>query len=164
MVDVVRTNALRPQLAGELLALFPSLKRRFQAGIPQQLRDQLASVTSHQLEALGLLMQLRGHEGGASMQEVARIQGCALSTATALADRLIRQGLADRVSDVDDRRVVKIVPTARAVAMLETFAESRLEIALSVLSPLSDDEAVTLIDLLQKLALHEPDAKEGTHG
>ncbi len=121
-------------------------------------------MTSHQLEAVGLLMQLRGREDGASMHEVARMQGCALSTATALADRLIRQGLADRTADVDDRRVVKIVPTDRARALLEKFVESRRQIAVSALQSLSDEEAATLITLLRKLAMAQAEEKELAHG
>ena len=152
MLKAERWSPARSQLALELLEIFPSLKRTFQASIPTELREELAHVTTHQLEALGLLLQLRGHEGGASMQEVARMQGCALSTATALADRLIKQGLAERTADAEDRRVVKIAPTARARSLLEKFIESRRQIALGALEPLDDDEAAALVSLLRKVA------------
>ena len=151
MLDTDRETGVRSRLAVELIELMPGLKKTFQAGIPDPVREELAHVTAHQMEALGLLMQLRGKDGGASMQEVARMQGCALSTATALVDRLIRQGLAERSADVEDRRVVKIVPTERARELLEMFLESRRRIALLALEPLDDDEAATLIRLLRKM-------------
>jgi DNA-binding MarR family transcriptional regulator len=154
----------RTQLASELLTLLPSLKRRLSAGIPLELRHELASVTSHQLEALGVLMQLRGHSGGATMQQVARMQGCALSTATALADRLIKQGLVERTADAEDRRVVKVVPTARAATLLEKFLESRTQIALAALAGLDDDEVATLVALLRKVTLDESHPEEVAHG
>jgi DNA-binding MarR family transcriptional regulator len=152
VLEIESTTDSRARLASELLSLLPALKRTFQRGIPQELHDELANVTTHQLEALGLLMQLRGTEGGASMQEVARMQGCALSTATALADRLIGHGLAERATDLDDRRVVKIRPTARAAELLQRFLDSRRQIALAALAPLSDEDAATLIRLLRQVA------------
>jgi DNA-binding MarR family transcriptional regulator len=163
VLEVDRRSSARSELAAQLLVLLPALKKTFQAGIPVELREQLASVTSHQLEAVGLLMQLRGHEGGATMQEVARMQGCALSTASALADRLIRQGLAERTSDADDRRVVKIIPTDRARELLEKFMESRRQIAMTALAPLDDDEARRLIRLLRKMAMSHVDGEEVAH-
>jgi DNA-binding MarR family transcriptional regulator len=147
----------RTQVAQQLLELLPALKRSFQGGIPLELREELANVTTHQLEALGLLLQLRGQEGGATMHQVAEMQGCALSTATALADRLIKQGLAARTSDAEDRRVVKIVPTERARLLLEKFIESRRQIALTALAPLDDEEAATLVLLLRKMTDSPPD-------
>jgi DNA-binding MarR family transcriptional regulator len=109
-------------------------------------------------------MQLRGHSDGASMQEVARMQGCALSTATALADRLIGHGLAERTADAEDRRVVKIVPTDRARDLMEKFIASRRQIALAALSPLDDDEAAALIRLLRKMAWADVEIDEVAHG
>ncbi|HKR99511.1 MAG TPA: MarR family transcriptional regulator [Candidatus Dormibacteraeota bacterium] len=163
MLEIEPTSAKRAALAADLLSVLPALKRTFQSGIPKELRDELANVTTHQLEALGLLMQLRGTEGGATMQEVARIQGCALSTATALADRLIGHGLAERVTDLEDRRVVKIRPTDRAGELLQKFFDSRRQIALAALSPLSDEEAATLIRLLRQVA-SGGDSMEVAHG
>lgn len=146
------------------MVLFPALKRRLQAGIPDDLRAQLAHVTPLQLEAVGLLLQLRDHARGASMHEVARMHGCALSTATSLADRLIRQGLAERIGDVDDRRVVKIVPTERGVELLEKFLESRRRLVLDALAPLDDDEVAKLVTLLGKVANAGIGREEVTRG
>jgi len=164
LLNLDQASPVRAQLAADLLSLLPFLKRTFQAGIPAELREELANVTPHQLEAVGLLMELRGREGGSSMHEVARMQGCALSTATALTDRLIRQGLAERTSDAGDRRVVKVLPTDRARRLLETFVDSRRRIALTALQSLTDDEAATLIALLRKVAVAGDEEKEAAHG
>jgi DNA-binding MarR family transcriptional regulator len=163
VLDVEPVSERRAELAADLLSVLPALKRRFQSSIPTELRDQLAHVTPHQLEAVGVLMQLRAGAGGASMQEVAKVQGCALSTATALADRLIRQGLAERSADVDDRRVVKITPTARGRELLEKFVHSRRQIAVTALACLSDEDAATLIRLLRQVAMTEHE-EEVAHG
>jgi DNA-binding MarR family transcriptional regulator len=165
MLELDTTAPTRRELAEQLLQLLPALKRTFQASIPAELREELGQVTPHQLEAVGLLFQLRAQEGGATMHEVARMQGCALSTATALIDRLIKQGLAARTTGVDDRRVVKITPTDRARRLLETFIESRRRIALSALEPLGDEELDTLVRLVRKVASssHDPCAPWQIH-
>jgi DNA-binding MarR family transcriptional regulator len=144
----VRRRAVPPGLAEEFLELMPRLKRRFEAGLPEDLRQELASVTPHQIEALCHL----GSDRGATMHDLARAQGCGMSSATSLADRLLKQGLAERVSDAEDRRVVRLVPTEQAATLISRFRASRRRTALEALSALDDEEVRQLIELLRKVA------------
>jgi DNA-binding MarR family transcriptional regulator len=124
----------------------PRLRRRLQAVFSGELEEQFGSPTVHQMEALQLLHLTMPHgqpRPGATMNELARRQGCALSTATALVDRLLRHGLAERVPDPEDRRVVRIVPTAKGL---------KRTAALQALAPLSDDDLDTLTRLLGAVA------------
>jgi DNA-binding MarR family transcriptional regulator len=148
----------REELADELFALFPALRRRFQAGLPEDLSSEICTVTPHQLEALHLLAHHDADRlaAGHTMNELARAQGCALSSATALVDRLIRQGLAERISDPEDRRVVRIAPTARGRELTRRFAEAKRRIAMTAFEALADDELRTLIRLLRKTAIATP--------
>jgi DNA-binding MarR family transcriptional regulator len=130
----------------------PRLRRRFEQSLPPELRDELNTVTVHQLEALRHLSS----SGGLTMAELAQAQGIGLSSATALADRLIRQGLAQRTSDPADRRVVRIVPTDSALRLVERFAAHKRRGAVEALAALSDDEIRSLLALLSKVA-----AKDG---
>src|SRR5438309_11470815 len=138
-----------------LLELMPRARRQFQAHLPEDVSVERANVTPHQFEALHILHRLRdGGEApiGATMNELARQQHCALSTATALVDRLIRQGLADRVPDPEDRRVVHIVPTERGDGLLRRFTAAKQAMMVELLAPLSDAELTTLLRLLDKVA------------
>ena len=154
--NTVRTpSRAREALAAELVSLLPALKHRFQATLPEGVRDELGGATPHQLEALHLLhltVAAGDSARGATMNELARRQGCAMSTATALADRLLRQGLVVRVTDDDDRRVVRIAPTERGEALCNQFAAAKRELALAATAALSDDELETLIRLFRKVA------------
>lgn len=152
------TGRTRREMAGELVALIPQLKRRFQATLPAQLNEKLGPATTHQLEALHLLhltVAAADDRTGATMNELARRQGCALSTATALADRLLRQGLAERIQDTADRRVVRIAPTVKGEELCARFAEVRRDLALRAVAALSDEEMATLIGLMRKVAAVE---------
>lgn len=160
------TDERRAALAGELVAVFGALARRFRTAIPDALEAELGTVTPHQLEALHVLLQTReGGSGGLTMNELARLQGCALSSASALVDRLLREGLVDRVSDASDRRVVRVEPTAKGDAFCAQFAELKRGVALQMLCQLSVGEIETLVALLQKAtsgSVHT--ASEVAHG
>ena len=141
----------RAELAGDLLTVFGALARRFRSAIPEALQAELGGATPHQLEALHMLQHAReSGAAGVAMNELARLQGCALSSASALADRLLREGLVDRVQDASDRRVVRLVLTAKGDEFCTQFAEVKRGVALQMLRRLSGAEMESLIALLRK--------------
>jgi DNA-binding MarR family transcriptional regulator len=103
---------------------------------------------------VGALEQLRAAtqtSSGATMNEIARMQQCALSSASALVDRMIRLGFAERLSDAEDRRIIRIVPTQLGLQMLDRFDEARKSVALEALAPLSDSDLEQLVLLMGKI-------------
>ena len=146
---------LRLELADDIITAFGTIVRRFRAAIPDAIRSQLGSATAHQLEALHVLQHTRARgDAGVTMNELARLQGCALSTASALADRMLREGLVERVADESDRRVVRLVPTDKGEASCEEFRQVKRSVTLQTLSELSVDDMKALAALLQKIATH----------
>lgn len=113
--------------------------------------------TLHQLEMLG---QLAGVAEGMTMNEVARCQGCAPGTATALVERLIKQGLAERFDDPSDRRVVRIRATADADRFIHEAQAHKRQLAERLLAPLNDAELAQLVGLITKVV----DSMEERHG
>lgn len=138
----------RDALAEQVLELLPLLRHRLERSLPAALREDLGGVTLHQVEALRQLCR----SGGMTMAELAQVQSVGLSSATALADRLLRQGLARRTSDPTDRRVVRLVPTEAALQLADRFFDAKRRIAVDALSALDDDEAAQLLSLLSKIA------------
>ena len=141
----------REQLADEVFALFPAVKTRLRAAMPPDMREELEKATWHQVEALHQLTAAPG-KAGATMGEIAKLQGCALSSASALVDRLISQGLAERRPDPDDRRVIRIAPTASGEDLMRRFESARGRLALNALAPLDNEEIATVVRLLTKVA------------
>ncbi len=76
-------------------------------------------LTMPQLRVLFLVVSL----DGATMSQIARGARMTLSTATGVADRLIAQGFARRADDPEDRRVVWLVPTEKAVSVVERIIQ-----------------------------------------
>jgi DNA-binding MarR family transcriptional regulator len=91
-----------------------------------------------------------------TMHELAQAQSIGLSSATALADRLLRLGLAQRTSDPDDRRVVRLVPSEGAAALVARFRHAKCASARHALQSLDDDEVATLLALLGKMTADAP--------
>jgi DNA-binding MarR family transcriptional regulator len=144
-----RVSARRQQLAEEFLASMKAFKRHMEHAAPPCSVEDIAGVTSYQLEALVWLMS---SPGGIPMNDLARAQGVGLSSGTALADRLVRHGLAVRSSDPADRRVVRLAATERATALVDRFQNARRARLMELLAALDDDEVATLTRLLQTMA------------
>ncbi|HEV3125359.1 MAG TPA: MarR family transcriptional regulator [Candidatus Dormibacteraeota bacterium] len=142
------TSKKRQALADAYLDLMPRMRRRIEARFPDDLREELAVATPYQLEAL-LAMDA---PGGITMNALARTQRISDSSCTALADRLVRQGLAERVSDPSDRRVVRLVPTGLAQRFVERFRAAKRCAALELLAALDDSELETFVALVRKMA------------
>ena len=126
------------------------------ASVPEELKDEFGAVTWHQLSALEQLRAATETSSGATMNEVARMQQCALSSASALVDRVIRLGFAERRSDPEDRRIIHIVPTQLGLEMLAKFEQARKAVAVEALAPLSDDDLERLVQLMGEI-VHSPE-------
>ena len=146
---VASGQAARAEAVHELFELLPRLRRRFVGDVPEDLNQELCRITPHQGETLYMLKQ--AGQGGLSMNELARAQGCALSTATAMVDRLIKLELAERLPDQEDRRVVRISLTERGRDLTTRFAAHKQRAFHEVLARLNDDEVITLVQLLRRL-------------
>lgn len=144
-----RTSARRQEQADEFIASMKAFKRRLEHAVSYQALEDVEGVTSYQLEALVWLMS---SPGGIPMNDLARAQGVGLSSGTALADRLVRHGLAVRSSDPADRRVVRLAATERAKSIVERFQAERRAQLMELMAALDDEELATLTRLMRTMA------------
>jgi len=140
----------RQQLTERVFELRPAMKRLFGAGIYRELRDELQSVTIHQLTALG---HLKG--GSVTMRELSKELDVTESSATAVTDRLVRQGLVERQSDPHDRRVVRLALSESGRALVERLDEAASSKIGQMLTGLTDNQLEQLVDILETLERQE---------
>jgi DNA-binding MarR family transcriptional regulator len=140
----------RDQLVDRFFELRPMVSRRFET-LHDKLPEGLRTVTLHQF---GVLMRLR--HGEMTIRELARDAGVTESAGTAVADRLVRQGLADRRHDEADRRVVRLSLSELGHSMLEEFRNAACRQNAATLSILTDVQLHALIDVFETLADTSP--------
>lgn len=137
-------------LVDQLLSLQTRLQRILTATPPVEVSRELRSVTFHQLEALACLPA-----DGTSMRQFAASVGISGAAATALADRMIKQGLAARRDDPKDRRTVWLAPTEHAIELLTSFRNSRRSSMSNALARLQPGQVAAFLEVLQILVQPE---------
>jgi DNA-binding MarR family transcriptional regulator len=81
---------------------------------------------------------------GATSGQIARKLGVGLSTITGVVDRLAEQHLVTRGEDADDRRITRVLPTARGRTLVDDLLRYRNELITAVLSRLDADQLRTI--------------------
>jgi DNA-binding MarR family transcriptional regulator len=147
-------DAARRDLVDRFLALQPHLRHRFTPALPDELRDVIGPVTFHQMEALRTVAR----RGSITMGELADcLDAASMSTATQMADRLVRLGLVDRSGDPDDRRLVRIALSAKGRSLHDEMEAGWRRGTGEALACLSDEECATLVHLLERVAGTPPE-------
>jgi DNA-binding MarR family transcriptional regulator len=117
--------------------------------MPEDLRNELGSITVHQLGALAFLPA-----DGATMRQFADAVGITGAAATALADRMVKQGLVERRYKPDDRRSVWLAPTDQARSLLQRYRSWQRQAMGSMLTRLDNGQLLTFIEVLNVLMAH----------
>lgn len=111
----------------------------------------IALADLHALRVLDLI-------GAVPVSRLGAELGLARSSATNLVDRLERAGLVDRATDVQDRRVTLVRPSAAGFEALESFEMVRQSELVQRLLRLDDAERKAFADLLDRIAAPSEEA------
>jgi len=135
----------------KVLELQPLLQRTLRVPLPDEVSSRLGAVTPHQLEALSRLPP-----EGITMHEFAVAVGISGAAATALANRMIRQGLAKRSYDPSDRRTVWLAPTLKGLETCEEVLEWRRRSVAKMFERLNAAQISAFLEVLSTLAQPQP--------
>jgi DNA-binding MarR family transcriptional regulator len=86
--------------------------------------------------------------------ELAAAAGVTRATMTGLIDTLERDGLAKRVRDANDRRMMSVSLTPKGRKLLEKILPLHFRGMAEIMSPLKESERKTLVRLLNKILQH----------
>jgi DNA-binding MarR family transcriptional regulator len=136
----------RELLVDRYCELQPQLQRRLNALLHGEVREELHAVTEHQRVVLTLL---RGQS--VTMRELAKQLEVGESAATAVVDRLVRQGLVVRHDDPSDRRVVRLELSDEGLSVVTALRAKACSKTASLLSVLSDDQLTQLVGIMETL-------------
>jgi DNA-binding MarR family transcriptional regulator len=141
-----RKHPARPLLVDRYCELQPQLQRRISTLLHGELREELHAVTEHQRVVLTFL---RGQS--VTMSELAKQLGVGESAATAVVDRLVRQGLVLRRDDPSDRRVVRLALSDEGHSVVTELHKRACSKTAGLLSVLSDDQLGQLVGIMETL-------------
>jgi DNA-binding MarR family transcriptional regulator len=138
------------------------LKQRFRTVMPEdaartraRIRDLLPEPNRMDRADYDLLYRVGSLIGEGeipmTMGELASAAEVPLSTATRLVDTLVDNGYAERLSDPDDRRVVRVQFTPTGADLYRTLDELIQRRITSVLHGFSDEECQSLLRLANKV-------------
>jgi DNA-binding MarR family transcriptional regulator len=147
--------------AGQLLRRMIHLRSHFRLAAPENisaLKKQIreTSLSDKSGEINGALLYLAGtifthYTGPISMGEFSRDLDVPLSTATRTMDWLVKKGYVQRLSDPNDRRIVRVELTGTGkeiYQVINTYILERVEKALSQLTP---PERNTFVELANRV-------------
>jgi DNA-binding MarR family transcriptional regulator len=154
-------GASRAQLIDQFLELQPRMRRWMTRVIPADIHAEMGVITVQQMHALHTIAR----RGAVTMGELAGyLDAASLSSATQMSDRLVKLGLVERLSDPDDRRLVRVALSPWGKELL-TRREAAWRAGVGrLLEGLTDAECATLVGLLERAAGPPPSEETSPWG
>ena len=118
------------------------------------------NLTEHGIShgRFGVLMLLWGdcqnpdaNTHGMTPAELADQSNVTRATMTGLVDTLVRDGFVKRAADTDDRRMMRVALTRKAMTFIERLLPGHFRRMAALMDPLSQAERKTLVKLLNKI-------------
>lgn len=137
-----------PEFADKLSEMMPVISREF-------LRHQTAEfykmkITPPQMIILELLHKL----DESKMTDLAHVLNVTTAAMTGIISRLVRDGYAVRVSEPDDRRIIKIRLTAKGANTVKSMTEHRKKMMIKIFGMISQEEREEYLNILSHVYEH----------
>jgi len=139
-----------PPPPDEVLSLISRLKG-------EQSKDKPHLISKH--VAFHRMRSILHRKPGSTMGELSQALSVPLYTATRMVDSLVENGLADRLSDPDDRRIVRVNLTDDGRRLHEAIEAHVAQSIQRVMACLTPEEQGILITLLRKVAASLKESK-----
>ena len=134
---------LAPPPPDEVLSLISRLE-------VAQAKDKSQLISKH--VAFHRMRSMLHRKPGLTMGELSQALSVPLYTATRMVDSLVATGLADRLSDPDDRRVVRVTLTEDGRRLHQAIEAHVAQSMRRIMACLTPEEQGILISLLRKVA------------
>lgn len=151
-----RTPACRAQVVARIVDLRPLVLAAMRESVPDELQG-FGHATSRQLQALAHLPR-----DGMTMGELAAFLRVTGAAASVLGERLVSQGLAVRLADPCDRRVVRLAPTPAGMSVAARYRDNQCRAVAALLDRLTDDQVAAWLDIMETLAADRELARRAT--
>jgi DNA-binding MarR family transcriptional regulator len=141
---------LAPPPPDEVLSLISRLEGA-------QAKDKSHLISKH--VAFHRMRNILHRKPGSTMGELSQALSVPLYTATRMVDSLVATGLADRLSDPDDRRIVRVTLTEDGRRLHQAIEAHVAQSIQKIMACLTPEEQGILITLLRKVAASLKESK-----
>ena len=136
----------REELVGELASIQQDFERRALSA----LADPLIS-TSLTMQQLKVLVAIALDLGKATTRDLASLLGVSVASMSGLVDRLVEHGMVERVEDLLDRRIRRLVATEQGSGTVRTLVPSAGVIPEPVLRRLALEDLRALVQAVRAI-------------
>jgi len=141
--------------ADKMTKIMPVLIKEFsRRNVGELYKDK---VTMPQFFILNFLNQ----EDESTMTDMAKFMDVTTAAMTGIVDRLVKYGYVLRLSDPDDRRVIKIKATAKGEDLVKKINKQRRQMIMEIFSTISQREREDYLRILTRIYSMLTGAKEG---
>ena len=130
---------------GELMPVIMKEFVRHQVGEFYKLK-----ITMPQFFVLDMLK----HSGESKMSDMAKFLGVTTAAMTGIIGRLVRDGYVVRVSDPEDRRIIKVKLTAKGTKVVKDMVERRRQITIKMFESISAKERDDYLQIITHVGDH----------
>lgn len=116
-----------------------------------ELCEQLCASQFKVTVAQGYALMSLPREGSVSMNELSQAMGLASSTMTRMVDQLVGKALASRAPDPEDRRVVRVGPTALGQELRADLEKAQQDFLVAAVEDIQEDERSTVLHALDRI-------------
>jgi DNA-binding MarR family transcriptional regulator len=139
------SNLSLAEFADKIGDIMPAISKEFLRN--QTVEFYKAKITLPQCVILDILDK----SGESNMSDLAKNINVTTAAITGLVDRLVRDNYVIRFSDPDDRRVIKIKPTAKGEKVVKALRKHRREVVIKLFGVLSAREREEYLRLLTRI-------------
>lgn len=97
------------------------------------------------------ILDILSRDKESNMSDLARSMNVTTAAITGIVDRLVRDGYVTRVSDPDDRRVIKIKLTSKGIAVVKSSLENKRHMITRIFGVLPKEERDEYLKILTRI-------------
>ncbi len=97
------------------------------------------------------VMDILNHNGETKMTDLAGSVNVTTAAMTGIVDRLVRDGYLIRVSDPEDRRIIKVKLTSKGSSVVRNIIEKRKELTMKMFGAISQEDRIAYLNILTSI-------------
>ena len=133
------------EFADKLDEIMPILMREFMKKHPRDFEKE--KLTMSQIFILFILSR----HGRMKMTELSNMLHVTTAATTGMVDRLVKNSYVERMSDPEDRRIIRIDLTRKGANSIKRVAAERKKVTMKIFSVISEKERQEYLSILQRI-------------